>query len=105
MKSADYQESAASATQMPEHGRLSDFSQLIKTRLTFLVLITTGVGFYLGSSDPVDVVRLLNVLFGAALAAAGASALNQWWERDLDALMLRTRMRPVPSGSMRPGRA
>ncbi|PYK70282.1 MAG: protoheme IX farnesyltransferase [Verrucomicrobia bacterium] len=87
------------------HTRVSDFSQLIKTRLTFLVLITTGVGFYLGSSDPVDVARLLNVLLGAALAAAGASALNQWWERDLDALMLRTRMRPVPSGRMRPGSA
>jgi len=40
---------------------------------------------------------------GAALAAAGASALNQWWERDLDALMSRTRMRPVPAGRMRAG--
>jgi heme o synthase len=90
---------------IPSHGRLSDFSQLIKTRLTFLVLITTGVGFYLGSSDPVDVVRLLNVLIGAALAAAGASALNQWWERDLDALMSRTRTRPVPAGRMRPASA
>src|SRR5438270_2436408 len=95
----------SSANPEAGHTRVSDFSQLIKTRLTFLVLITTGVGFYLGSSDPVDVVRLLNVLFGAALAAAGASALNQWWERDLDALMLRTRMRPVPSGRMRPGSA
>ena len=105
MKSADYQESAASATQMPEHGRLSDFSQLIKTRLTFLVLVTTGVGFYVGARGPVDLVRLFNVLLGAALAAAGASALNQWWERDLDALMSRTRMRPVPAGRMRAGSA
>ena len=104
MKDADYKIPGFQASANPEagHTRVSDFSQLIKTRLTFLVLITTGVGFYLGSSDPVDVVRLLNVLFGAALAAAGASALNQWWERDLDALMLRTRMRPVPSGRMRP---
>jgi protoheme IX farnesyltransferase len=53
----------------------------------------------------VDIVRLLNVLLGAALAAAGASALNQWWERDLDALMSRTRTRPVPAGRMRPGNA
>src|SRR5438105_15025505 len=103
MKSADYQQPAADAAtaQIVEHGRLSDFSQLIKTRLTFLVLVTTGVGFYVGARGSVDFVRLFNVLVGAALAAAGASALNQWWERDLDALMLRTRMRPVQSGRMR----
>jgi protoheme IX farnesyltransferase len=107
MKSADYQQSAVetSRAQISEHGRLSDFSQLIKTRLTFLVLVTTGVGFYVGARGPVDLVRLLNVLLGAALAAAGASALNQWWERDLDALMARTRIRPVPSGRMRAGTA
>src|SRR5438874_6309413 len=102
MKSADYQQPAveASAAQIPEHGRLSDFSQLIKTRLTFLVLVTTGVGFYVGTRGSVDLVRLSNVLIGAALAAAGASALNQWWERDFDALMSRTRGRPVPAGRM-----
>src|SRR5437870_9701644 len=107
MKSADYQQPAveASATQIPEHGRLSDFSQLIKTRLTFLVLVTTGVGFYVGTRGSVDLVRLCHVLIGAALAAAGASALNQWWERDLDALMSRTRSRPVPAGRMRAGSA
>src|SRR5207253_1799065 len=108
MKSADYQRRPAveaSTAQIPEHGRLSDFSQLIKTRLTFLVLVTTGVGFYVGARGPVDLVRLFNVLLGAALAAAGASALNQWWERDLDALMSRTRMRPVPAGRMRAGSA
>ena len=107
MKSADYQQSAVetSTAQSLEHGRLSDFSQLIKTRLTFLVLVTTGVGFYVGARGPVDLVRLSNVLVGAALAAAGASALNQWWERDLDALMARTRTRPVPAGRMRAGSA
>src|SRR5438132_11614415 len=107
MKSTDYQRPAveASTAQIPEHGRLSDFSQLIKTRLTFLVLVTTGVGFYVGARGPVDLVRLLNVLLGAALAAAGASALNLWWERDVDVLMLRARMRPVPAGRMRAGSA
>src|SRR5438094_873642 len=107
MKSADYQQPAveASAAEIPQQGRLSDFSQLIKTRLTFLVLVTTGVGFYVGARGRVDLVRLLNVLVGAALAAAGASALNQWWERDLDGFMSRTRMRPVPAGRMRAGSA
>src|SRR6267378_3851005 len=107
MKSTDCQQPTADAAtaQIAEHGRMSDFSQLIKTRLTFLVLVTTGVGFYVGARGPVDLVRLFNVLVGAALAAAGASALNQWWERDLDALMSRTRMRPVPSGRIRAGSA
>lgn len=82
-------------------GRFADFSQLVKARLTCLVLVTTGVGYYMART-PVNLVGLFHALFGAALAAAGASALNQWWERDLDALMLRTRDRPVPSGRMRP---
>src|SRR5438067_2224833 len=84
-----------------DHGasRWSDLSQLIKARLTFLVLVTTGVGFYVAHS-PVDLSGLTHVLIGAALAAAGASALNQWWERDFDALMSRTRGRPVPAGRM-----
>ena len=81
--------------------RWSDLSQLIKARLTFLVLVTTAVGFYLARS-PVDIIGLIHVVVGAGLAAAGASALNQWWERDLDALMSRTRERPVPSGRMTP---
>jgi protoheme IX farnesyltransferase len=81
--------------------RLSDLSQLVKTRLTLLVLVTTAVGFYLGTRGSIDLTGLFHVLFGSALAAAGASALNQWWERDLDALMERTRERPVPAGRMR----
>ena len=48
---------------------------------------------------------LFRVVFGTAAAAAGAAALNQWWERQADALMNRTRMRPVPAGRMRPAEA
>jgi protoheme IX farnesyltransferase len=81
---------------------LSDFAELVKARLTLLVLLTTAVGFYLAARSPIDYRALFNVVFGAAAAAAGAAALNQWWERKLDALMHRTRMRPVPAGRMRP---
>ncbi len=84
------------------NGRFADFSQLIKARLTFLVLVTTAVGFYLAAPAPINFRLFCHALLGAALAAAGASALNQWWERDLDALMLRTRSRPVPAGRMQP---
>jgi len=80
--------------------RLSDLSQLVKTRLTLLVLVTTAVGFYLGTPGPIDLAGLVHVLFGSALAAAGASALNQWWEWRLDAVMQRTRARPLAAGRM-----
>jgi protoheme IX farnesyltransferase len=99
MKTATARIDAPPAARASSHG--SDFSQLIKARLTFLVLVTTAVGFYLAKS-PVDFVGLIHVVVGAGLAAAGASALNQWWERDLDVLMSRTRERPVPSGRMTP---
>src|SRR5438128_8538401 len=81
---------------------VADLFELVKARLTSLVLLTTAVGFYLGSGPSVDYAALFRVVFGTAAAAAGAAALNQWWERKLDALMRRTRTRPVPAGRMRP---
>jgi heme o synthase len=84
---------------------VADLFELVKARLTSLVLLTTAVGFYLGSGSSVDYAALFRVVFGTAAAAAGAAALNQWWERKADALMDRTRMRPVPAGRMRPAEA
>src|SRR6266702_7794701 len=81
---------------------IADLFELVKARLTSLVLLTTAVGFYLGSGPSVDYSALFRVVFGTAAAAAGAAALNQWWERKLDALMRRTRTRPIPGGRMRP---
>src|SRR5712692_3717367 len=81
---------------------VADFAELVKARLTLLVLLTTAVGFYLGAQPPINYVALFHVVFGTAAAAAGAAALNQWWERRLDAVMHRTRTRPVPAGRMRP---
>ncbi len=80
----------------------ADFAELVKARLTLLVLLTTAAGFYLGAKSPINYVALFHVVFGTAAAAAGAAALNQWWERKFDALMHRTRTRPVPAGRMRP---
>lgn len=81
---------------------MADLAELVKARLTFLVLVTTAVGFYLGWRGPIDWVALLHSVFGTALAAAGAAALNQWWEHKFDAIMVRTRMRPIPAGRMLP---
>src|SRR5436190_7375173 len=80
----------------------SDFAELVKARLTLLVLLTTAVGFYLGEVGSINYVALFHVVFGTTHAAAGAAALNQWWERRLDALMQRTRTRPIPAGRMLP---
>jgi protoheme IX farnesyltransferase len=81
---------------------MADLAQLVKARLTFLVLLTTAVGFYAGWQGPMDFVALLHAVFGTALAAAGAAALNQWWEYKFDAIMVRTQTRPIPSGRMSP---
>jgi heme o synthase len=81
---------------------MADFAELVKARLTFLVLITTAVGFYLGWEGPLNFLALAHTVLGTAGAAAGAAALNQWWEHRLDAIMLRTRTRPIPAGRMSP---
>src|SRR4029077_15203329 len=91
------------ANAVPLRNRVvADLAELVKARLTLLVLLTTAVGFYLGSESTVDYVALFYVVFGTAAAAAGAAALNQWWERRVDALMRRTRTRPIPAGRMPP---
>ena len=84
------------------HGFIADLAELVKARLTLLVLLTTAVGFYLGSESPINYIALFYVVFGTAAAAAGAAALNQWWERRADALMRRTKARPIPAGRMPP---
>jgi protoheme IX farnesyltransferase len=83
--------------------RLSDYLALAKPRLNLLVLMTTWTGLYLASPSglPVDVV--MHTLFGTALVAGGAAALNQVWERQTDALMRRTRVRPLPAGRLTVG--
>ena len=83
----------------------SVFAELVKARLTALVLLTTLSGFYLASSGSMDWLLLFNTLFGTGLLACGASVLNQYMERDLDALMPRTAKRPLPSGWMMPEKA
>src|SRR3984893_6693052 len=85
-----------------EKTRFAVLSDLIKARLTFLVLLTTLVGFYVGSTGRLDLILLLHTMLGTALVASGAAALNQLLERDHDAKMPRTEDRPLPSGRMQP---
>ncbi len=82
-----------------------DFVELTKPRITFLVTLTALVGYVAGASGPIDPARLVAALVGTGLVAAGASALNMLLERDTDALMHRTRSRPLPAARMRPADA
>jgi protoheme IX farnesyltransferase len=89
-------------TALAEKTWFAVYSDLFKARLTFLVLLTTLVGFYIGFRGPVDYLLMLHTLLGTALVAAGASALNQLLEREYDAKMRRTQSRPLPSGRVQP---
>ena len=75
---------------------------LTKPDVTFLGVITTVAGFYLGSRGPFDWPLLLNTLGGTLLVAGGTAALNQYIEREMDSLMRRTAARPLPSGVLQP---
>jgi protoheme IX farnesyltransferase len=85
-----------------EKGWVAVYADLIKARLTFLVVLTTLVGFYLGSPGPVNYLLMIHAVLGTALVASGASALNQLLEREHDAKMRRTKNRPLPSGRLQP---
>lgn len=85
-----------------DKARSGVLSELFKVRLTSLVLLTTLVGFYLGQRGGMNWLLLINTLLGTGLLACGAAALNQYLERDFDALMDRTADRPLPAGLIQP---
>ncbi len=75
---------------------------LMKPDVTFLVVITTVAGFYLGSTSAMNWVLLLHTVFATMLVAGGTAALNQYIEREMDAVMRRTAARPLPAGILQP---
>ena len=78
------------------------WSELVKLRLTTMVLITTAMGFYLASAKGIDWPLLWHALLGTGLLACGAAALNQFLEKEYDARMPRTADRPLPAGQVSP---
>jgi protoheme IX farnesyltransferase len=84
---------------------MADMAELVKARLSLLTLATAMAGFALGVDGAWNFLLLAATLTGTALSAAGAAALNQWWERAHDARMKRTRDRPLPGGRMAAGDA
>ena len=85
------------------------YIELTKPRITWLILMSTAVGYYFGMkhawNGAADWALLLHTMIGTGLIASGTAALNQWYERNSDALMRRTAMRPLPMGRMDPVRA
>jgi protoheme IX farnesyltransferase len=89
----------------PSTGVIGDYVALTKPRLNFLVVGTSAAGYYLGGPSSPAVLLMAQAVAGTALVAGGAAVLNQVCERDTDALMQRTRLRPLPNGRVSPASA
>jgi len=96
---------ASSALAVSAGSRAADFAELAKPRITSLVLVTAAVGFAVGGPGSIDWLAFFVFMAGTAFLCGGASTLNQYLERDADALMERTRRRPIPGGRIRPEEA
>jgi protoheme IX farnesyltransferase len=106
MKSATLPpQTMTAAVPMPDStvaSRLADYVALTKPRIAVLVLFTVGAGVLFAAGPEVSFLLLFNAVFGTALVASGASALNQWLEQHTDARMRRTQNRPLPAGRLGP---
>jgi protoheme IX farnesyltransferase len=85
--------------------RANAYVALTKPDVSFLVLITTAAGYYMGVRGPLRWLHMTHVIFGTLLIAGGTAALNHYLERESDRHMRRTASRPLPSGALQPGRA
>ena len=81
------------------------YFELTKPSITFMILISTALGYYLGSDGILDFKRFFFTLLGSCLVSSGAGALNHFAEMETDRLMTRTSKRPLPSGIVAPGHA
>jgi protoheme IX farnesyltransferase len=93
---------------------MRDYIELTKPRITWLILMSTGIGYFFGLSGAaswweflkaIHLVSLFHTILGTGLIASGTAALNQWYEREADCKMRRTAQRPLPSGKMSAPRA
>lgn len=85
--------------------RVAAYVELTKPRITFLIVLTAAAGFALASPGRVDYRAMLTAMVGIALLSSGIATLNQYMEKDLDALMRRTANRPLPTGKLLPWEA
>ncbi|HEV2490959.1 MAG TPA: heme o synthase [Candidatus Acidoferrales bacterium] len=97
--------SSTRVTSIPAVSRSWAYVALAKPDVTFLVVLTTMAGYYLGSAGTVNPLGMFHAVFGTTMVAAGTAALNQYVERSSDARMRRTSARPLPLGVLRPAEA
>ncbi len=83
---------------MPAKSKGLAYLELTKPRITWMILVSTGLGFFLGSKTSFDIHVLIWTLLGSGLVSSGAGALNHFAEEDSDRLMERTRFRPIQTG-------
>jgi protoheme IX farnesyltransferase len=85
---------------------IKDYIALTKPRITWLILMSTGVGYFFGAQKGAlgwtgwHFVTLIHTIIGTGLIASGTAALNQWYEREADGKMRRTQGRPLPAGRL-----
>jgi len=96
----EYTVSVARVAGPASKNQVKDYLELTKPRITWLIVMSTAVGYYFGHGGAWSAWAVLHALMGTALIASGTAALNQWYERDADREMRRTQQRPLPSGRM-----
>ncbi len=81
---------------------MKDYIALTKPRVTWLILMSTAIGYWFGTSTGIQWMVLLHAIIGTGLLASGTFTLNQWYEREADSRMNRTKQRPLPTGRITP---
>jgi protoheme IX farnesyltransferase len=94
---------ALAVSHLPQ-GEVSDYIALLKPRVMFLVVFTALVGMVVVPSQVHPVIAFASLLM-IAVGAGASGCLNMWWDADIDAVMVRTRKRPIPAGRIQPGEA
>ena len=84
---------------------IKQYLALTKPRIATMIVVSTATGYYFGQEAGFAFWTFFNAVAGTALMAAGSATLNQWYERDIDACMNRTRKRPLPAGTVTPSQA
>src|SRR6202008_4051521 len=93
------------ATAIAQPSKLSAYITLTKPDVSFLVLMTTGAGSYMGACGPIGWLTMIHVIVATMMIAAGTAALNHYIERESDRYMRRTASRPLPTGVLTPAEA